>query len=99
MSDLAHADVAESESPAVIALQPDMPFLRASEIGISGDLARLHFGFPIGTPELVLEQLHPVQPVLDVRTFRDDPRSVPLTDGLQMASRRRIERVGSAGAG
>ena len=59
-TNLAHADVPEGENAGVVALQGDAPFLRVPEIRIRGKLACFHFGFPIGTPEFVLEQLHPV---------------------------------------
>src|SRR5262249_49341798 len=98
-TDIADANAAEGESAAVVALEPDMAFLRQSEMGIRPELARLHFGFPVGAPELVFEQLHPVQPVLNVRTFRYDPRSVPFAHRHQMAWRRRIQGVCRAGAG
>ena len=82
----------------MVALKRDVALLRAPEIRIRRKLTRLYFRFPVGTPELVLEKLNSIQPVLDVRTFRYNPRSVPLTDGPQVSWGRWIERVRGAGA-
>src|SRR5262245_51691376 len=93
LSQLPDANVAEGELAAVITLDCDVPAFRAAVIGPGRELARLHLGFPVGTPELVLEQPGSVQPVLDVCTFRDDSRGVPLAGGLYDTLRSRIEPI------
>ena len=45
------------------------PRLGAAELRPRLELGRLHFGFPVGAPELVLDQLDAVEPVLDVRSL------------------------------
>src|SRR5262249_40360045 len=75
---LADADVAKCERPLVIALQRDVALLRAAVVRVVDELARLDLGFPVRAPQLVLEQLEVVQPVLDVRAAREDARLVPV---------------------
>src|SRR5882672_584353 len=92
------ANVAKRERALVIALHRDVSALRAAIVGPFVELARLDLGFPVGTSELVLEQLDAVQPVLDVSAVGDDARRVPLADGFQMTGGRRVQRVRGAGA-
>ena len=72
----------------MVALQRDMTFFCAAEIGIRSELARFHFRFPLGTPQFVFEQFRAVEPVLDMGTFRDNPRAVPFADRFKMSVRR-----------
>ena len=77
----------------MVALDPEVPAFRAAEVGIGRELARFHLGFPVRAPELVFEQLEAVQPVFDVCAAGDNPGRVELADRLQVAGRRRINRV------
>src|SRR5437773_12421613 len=73
---------------------------------VTGELARLDFRRPVGTPELVLDHLHAVQPVLDVFPLHHEAHLVPLARWLDDAGRRgirseerRVGKEGSAGDG
>src|SRR5215471_14398942 len=57
------------------------------------DTRRTYSSSQIGTPQVVLEQLHPVQPGLDVRTFRYDARTVPFPHKVSPASRLLARRI------
>src|SRR5882672_7862351 len=57
------------------------------------ELAGGDLRLPVGAPELVVDNLLPVQPMLDVRTLDDDPRRVPFAERLDDASGRLVERV------
>ncbi len=61
---------------------------------VTGELARLDFRRPVGTPELVLDHLHAVQPVLDVFPLHHESHLVPLARRLHDAGRRGIHVVG-----
>src|SRR3989449_2752219 len=61
---------------------------------VTGELARLDFRRPVGTPELVVDHLHAVQPVLDVFPLHHESHLVPLARGLHDAGRRGIHVVG-----
>src|SRR4029450_3861897 len=52
---------------------------------------------PIGTADLVLDDLHAVHPVLDVRAVRDDADLVPGSGRPGDVLRRRVEAVAGAG--
>src|SRR2546430_17100049 len=54
---------------------------------VTGELARLDFRRPVGTPELVLDHLHAVQPVLDVFPLHHEAHLVPLPRWLAAAGR------------
>src|SRR5215472_19218155 len=83
----------------MVPLQTDMTLLRAAVLGPLRELACLHARLPIGAPELVLEKLETVQPMLDVRALGDDACPVPVADRLQVPGRRRIDLVRRASAG
>ena len=83
--DFSDASIAKGQRAGVVALQRDVSALGAAEIRIHRELAGLDFRFPIGAPELVLEQLETVQPVLDVRACGDNARCVPLAYWFQMS--------------
>src|SRR3954452_10465845 len=94
---LSNADVAKRKRAVVVSLERDVPLLCAAVIRPVLELAGLHLGFPVRTPQLVFEGLGPIEPVLDVRALREDARLIPLTDPLWFgARRRRIERVGGS---
>src|SRR2546427_9035491 len=61
---------------------------------VTGELARLDFRRPVGTPELVLDHLHAVEPVLDVFPLHHEAHLVPLACRLHDAGRRGIHVVG-----
>src|SRR6266851_2406301 len=65
-------------------------------VRVTGKLARLDLRRPIGTPELVLDHLHAVQPVLDVLSLHDETHLVPLARRLDDAGRRGIHVVRGA---
>src|SRR2546427_7277896 len=63
-------------------LQADVPLGVTSVARVRGELARFHLGLPIRAPELVLDDLHPVEPMLDVFPIHHEAYLVPLTRGL-----------------
>src|SRR3954447_25887744 len=83
--DLADTNVAEGERAFVVALERNVSAPRTTVVRVGDELAGFHLGQPVGAFELILEQLHPVQPVLDVRSARDDACAVPVADRLQVA--------------
>src|SRR5262245_44259510 len=85
--EVADPDISKRERTFVIALQPDVASLRAAELRPVFELGGLHLRFPIQTPELVLDDLDVVQPVLDVRALGNDARLVPLSDRLEVTFR------------
>src|SRR5579864_5305137 len=99
LAKLSNADVPKRQRSRVVALHPQMAARRAPVVGPDGELARLDAGGPVGAAELVLEQFDAVQPVLDMRTFRDDACRVPFADPLQMTLGGRVHGVRGAGAG
>src|SRR5215831_17191321 len=50
-SEPADPDISKCKAAIVVALQRDMTFFCAAEIGIRSELARFHFRFPVGTPQ------------------------------------------------
>jgi hypothetical protein len=86
----------------MVALQGEVALARQAVVRPHGELARLDLRLPVRTPELILQEFEAVEPVLDVRAPGDDPRGVPVADGLEMSRGRRIEaircpRTGQAG--
>ena len=75
------------------------PTLARPNFGHALNLVDCDLRFPVGAPELVLDHLDAVQPVLDVRALGDDARGVPVADRLQVSCRRRVEAVGRGRAG
>src|SRR5258708_2110938 len=74
-----------------------MPLFGAAVVRTGVELAGGHLGFPVRAPELVLDDLPAVEPVLDVRSFGDDARLVPLAHRLHGVGGRRIQLVRRAG--
>ena len=52
---IANADVAERQRPGVVALEPMCPRVARPNVRPVRELGRLHLGFPVGTPQLVLD--------------------------------------------
>src|SRR3954465_13686945 len=91
---LSNADVAKRKRAVMVPLERDVPLLGAAVIRPVLELAGLHLGFPVRTPQLVFDGLDSIEPVLDVRALREDARLIPLADPLWLgALRGRIERV------
>src|SRR5881397_821413 len=65
-------------------------------VRVTGELARLDLGAPVGAAELVLDDLHAVQPVLDVLSLHHEAHLVPLARRLHDAGRRGIHVVRGA---
>ena len=76
-----------------------MAALGAAELGPRLELGRRDFGFPVGAPQLVVDDLDAIEPMLDVRTPGDDARGVPLADRFQVSCRRRVDAVGRSRTG
>src|SRR2546426_3649554 len=76
LTNFTNPDVAESDPVAMI-LQADVAAHRASVARVVLELARFHPLFPVVAPQLVLDDLHAVQPMLDVAAFDEDARLVP----------------------
>src|SRR5215475_14550105 len=72
LGQLADADVADCQRAGVIALNTDEPRRRQPVVRVLGELARRDTLLPVLAPELVLDDLHPVQPVLDVIALDDE---------------------------
>src|SRR5438093_12921011 len=89
---LANAHVADREHAIVVPLNANVAAPRPPVVPIRGKLARLDLRFPIGTPQLVLEQLLSVEPMLDVRASRHDPGRVPFARRLHDSRGRGIQR-------
>src|ERR1044071_5057458 len=70
-------DVAEGDHVPVV-LQPDVALRVFPEARMRRELARRDLGIPVGTAEFILEELHAVEPVLDVVAVHDEARGVPL---------------------
>src|SRR5260370_16254427 len=85
ITDLPDANVPESERALVIALEREVSAFGAAEVRPVLELAGLDPCFPVRAPELVLEELDAVQPVLDVGPARDDARRVPVANAFQLA--------------
>src|SRR5689334_11016008 len=62
-------DISQCEHPLVISLKREISTMGATVLRPVDELAVLDLGFPVRTPELVLEQLVSIEPVLDVRTI------------------------------
>src|SRR5665647_1477412 len=84
---LTNPDRSERKRSSVITLHREMSSLEPPVLRPRAELARRDFRLPIRAPELVLEQLEPIEPVLHVRTARDDTRCIPLTHRLEMSRR------------
>src|SRR5690606_10261261 len=80
-----------------VVLQPDDALHVFPEPRLLGELARGHARVPVVAALLVLGDLHAVEPVLDVRPPRDDPRRVPLAAGPGHVLRGGVESVDGAG--
>src|SRR2546425_2078959 len=89
-------DVAEGHAELML-LQADVPLGVTTVARVRGELARFHLGLPIRAPELVLDDLHPVEPMLDVFPIHHEAYLVPLTRGLHDPGRRGIDAVGGPG--
>src|SRR2546426_8534636 len=76
LTNFTNPDVAEGDPVAMI-LQADVAAHRASVARVVLELARFHPLFPVVAPQLVLDDLHAVQPMLDVAAFDEDARLVP----------------------
>src|SRR5690606_20680633 len=80
--------VAEPDRIAMV-LQYDIAALLDAETGIFGELAGLIEAVPAFAPDLVLDHLLAIQPVLDVVAARNDARLVPLPCRADDTGRRR----------
>src|SRR6266496_3406992 len=78
-------------------LQSDVTAARATVIREVLELALAYPAFPVGAPQLVLDDLDAVQPMLDVGTAYEQTRFVPGSDRLRHITRRRVEIVIGAG--
>src|SRR6476661_1006445 len=58
----ANPDIPEREHAGVIALQADVPALGAAELRPRVELRRCDLGFPVGAPQLALDDFDVVQP-------------------------------------
>src|SRR5258708_2811356 len=85
----ADADVAERDLVAVV-LECEVSGLVETVARHLRELARGDLPLPLGAPELVLEELHAVQPMLDVAAAHQDARLVPAADRARAARRRRL---------
>src|SRR4029079_17617576 len=93
LPNFSNANIAEREHALMIALEPDVADLGAAELRPCLELGRRHLRFPVGAPQFVLDGLEAVEPMLDVGSFCDDPRDVPVADRLQVARRRRVQAI------
>src|SRR5215469_12891843 len=78
---LADADVADLERSGVIALDTDQAARGEPIVRVPGELARRHPLLPVVAPEIVLDDLDTVQPVLDVIAADDEACLVPVIIG------------------
>jgi len=85
--------MADRKQPVVIALDADVSLLRKAIMGILPELACRDARLPVVAAELVLDNLLPVQPMIDVRARHHDARLVPLAGRLDDAAGRPVERV------
>src|SRR5439155_18908399 len=60
-----------------VGTRPDVSAPRARVMRVVLELARAYASLPVGTPQLVLDDFHAVEPVLDVRAADDETRLVP----------------------
>src|SRR5262245_58040529 len=95
-SQLADPDVSKLDAVVVI-LQADMATTRLSVLRVVLELAALHAARPVVGPELVVDHLHAVHPMFDVRPAREQARLVPRADRPGGVTRGRIEIVVRAG--
>src|SRR6185503_18467602 len=95
--EFSNANVSDGQLSGVVALQGNMSLLRASVFRPNTELARLDFGLPIRTPQLVLEELEAVQPMLDVRALGDDASGIPLANGLEVTVGRHVQLIRGTG--
>src|SRR4051812_42905743 len=82
----------------MVTLDGEVAACRASIVRPYGELARLHFCFPVRAGRLVLEQLGAVEPMLHVRTARDDAAGIPFAGGPDDPGRRGVQSERGAGA-
>src|SRR5450756_945510 len=75
-------NIPDGQGSVMITLNRDVALRGGPVFRIRHELARLDFRLPIRASELVLEELLPVQPVLDGVALDDDQRRVPLIGGL-----------------
>src|SRR5207247_6668736 len=85
-------DVAVGDAELVL-LQADVALGVPAVTRVVCELARLDSRLPIRAPELVLDDLHAVEPVLRVIPVHDDPRLVPLTGGFHDPCGRGVQAV------
>src|SRR5436190_7797744 len=79
-------DVTEGDHVAVI-LESDVSLRVFPEPGMGFELAARDFRIPIRAPQLVLQQLEAVQPVLDVVAVDDEPRRIPFAPAMHVTGR------------
>src|SRR5512145_2424778 len=91
----ADADVAIRD-PVAVVLERDVAGARPSVPGPLRELGCRHLRLPRRGPQLVLDHLHAVEPVLDVRPVDDEADGIPFAGGLHRAPGRGIEaKVGA----
>src|SRR5262245_24171262 len=79
-SPVQHLDLEGAEGDLVpVVLQGDVAGLLEAIARHRLELALLDPVLPVGAPELVLDHLRPVQPVLDAWSVHEDTRRVPLS--------------------
>src|ERR1043166_1800856 len=93
-----YLDIPERHHIPVV-LEPDVALRRLPVLGPLLELALVDPLGPIRAPQLVLQQLLPVEPVLDVVAPDHDAGRVPFSRGLHHAARRGVQPVVGAGRG
>src|SRR5688572_4263627 len=88
----ANLDVAECD-PVTVVLQRDVTAASLTVTGQVLELTRCHPALPVFAPQLVLEELHAVQPVLHVAAAHQDTCVVPFARWFRHISQRCVQRV------
>src|SRR5579864_8026721 len=89
----ADPDVADRERAGVIALDSDEAARREPIVRVLGKLARSDALLPVLAPEVVLDHLHAVQPVLDMIASHHEACPVPLIERFGDARGHPVEGV------
>src|SRR5579871_3180590 len=97
--ELPNPELPDRQRALVVSLNADDAGSCQAEIGVAREFARGDPGFPVRAPQLVLDDLPAIEPMLDMRAVDDQSTPIPLIEWQDDSGRNAIERIRGRGGG